>query len=58
MESTTPCERLVLVVDLSVLVVDLHFMEALITHALGVHDEATLGERCLIILVIHHANIV
>lgn len=52
LESASSCEGLVLVVNLCILVVDLHLMEALIAHAFGMHDEATLSERVVIVHVI------
>ena len=53
LKSATPGESLVLHVNFSVLIVDLHLVEALVTHAVCVDDKAALGERVIILLVIH-----
>ena len=52
-EGASSGESLVLQIYFSILIVNLDLMEALIAHASGVHDKATLSVRTVILFVIH-----
>ena len=56
LKSTTASESLILEVDIGVLVINLHFVEALLAKPLGMNDEATLGVGIVMILIVHHVN--
>ena len=51
-ESAPARESLIMVVNLGVLVVDLHLVETLISHALRMHNEATLGIQVVVLLIV------
>ena len=53
LESATSCEGLVLKVEFGILVVDLDFMEAVIAHASSMHNESSLCEWAIILVIIH-----
>ena len=52
LEGAPTSESLVLEIDFSVLIIDLHLMEAMISHALRMHNKATLRIQVIIILIV------
>ena len=52
LEGAPTSESLVLKIDFGVLIIDLHLVEAMISHALRMHNEATLRIQVIIILIV------
>lgn len=52
-EGATASESLILEVNFGVLVIHLHFMEALVAHPLSLNNEAALGKRIIVLCIIN-----
>ena len=52
LEGAPTSESLVLEIDFGVLIIDLHLVEAMISHALRMHNKATLRVQVIIILIV------